>query len=99
MACYCDTPSENDQAEIERRAKKRMYFAGTEVLTKDQIENNEIKVLPLLDANTALCNLCKILTEEQMKSISAYYWQIKWRHKTLYDWYLKHVKDDKIHGD
>ena len=36
-----------------------------------------------------------LLTKEQMEEISAYYYQIKWPHKTLYDWYLKHCEDDE----
>lgn len=94
MPCYCDIPDNKDQAEIERRCKAKMYFDGCLTLTKEQIEKNEIKLLPFPDENTALCNLCKILKKEQMEKVSAYYYQIKWDHKTLYDWYLQHLKDD-----
>lgn len=96
MPCYCDIPDADDQKEIQRRAKTTMYFDATAILTKEQIANNKIGVVPYPDPNTALCNLCKILTEEQMKSIPAnLYFQIKWPYKTLYEWHLKHVQDDE----
>lgn len=97
MPCYCDTPDENDQAEIEKRAKERMYFDGISLLFEEQknkCKQDKICFVPLPDPNTALCNLCKILTQEQMQGVSAYYYQIKWPHKTLYDWYIKHCEDD-----
>lgn len=97
MPCYYDTPDESNQIEIEKRAKVRMYFHATAILTPEQIYNNFICIAPLPDENTGLCTLCKILTEEQMKEISAYYWDIKWPHKTLFDWYMKHLEDDRTH--
>jgi len=95
MPCYCDIPDSDDQQEIERRCKTNMYFAATASLTADQIEGNFIKALPLPDVNICLCIVCKILTAEQMKGISADYYDIKWPHDTLYDWYLQHIEDDK----
>lgn len=38
------------------------------------------------DENTALCNLCKVLTKEQMQRVTDYYYLIKWPYKTLYNW-------------
>ena len=98
MPCYCDTPNEMDQIEIERRCKVNMYFDCQGLLTIEQsnkCEQQNIPITPVPDVNTALCKICKILNEEQMKEISAYYFQIKWTHKTLYDWYIQHCKDDK----
>lgn len=103
MPCYCDEPDESNQAEIERRCKENMYFDATAILNAENFKKAEelgieIKKFPLPDANTALCNICKVLTEEQMKSILAYYYQIKWEHKTLLDWYKQHCKDDIEHN-
>jgi hypothetical protein len=98
MPCYCDTPSDDDQKEIERICKERMYFDSIYLLTVEQAQlcyQKDIKQFPYPDVNTALCKLCSILTKEQMEKISAYHWQIKWPHKTLYDWYAKHLEDDK----
>jgi len=98
MPCYCDIPDEEDQVEIERRAKIRMYFDTQELLTKEQIEEchkNNIGKFPMEDVNEKLCKLCKILTNEQMSKISAYQYMIKWKHKTLYDWHIQHCKDDE----
>lgn len=97
MPCYCDIPNDEDQVEIEKRAKTRMYFDALWLLTPEQIEDSikiNIPQVPVPDPNTALCKLCSILTKEQMKMIDAYYFQIKWAHKTLYDWYIKHCEDD-----
>lgn len=44
--------------------------------------------------NQLICKICKILTKEQMESILAIYFLIKWKHKTLYDWHIQHCKDD-----
>ena len=101
MPCYCDTPDEKDQKEIERRCKARMYFDVQSLMTNEQIKlSHEMKMsaVPIPDENTALCKLCSILTKEQMEKIDAYYYQIKWEHKTLYDWYVKHKSDDKKHN-
>jgi hypothetical protein len=97
MPCYCDIPNEDDQVTIEKRAKTMMYFSAIDILTFDQIKKNcfGIFIVPLPDENTALCNICKFMTEEQMKSIDASFHNIKWAHKTLYDWYSKHLEDDK----
>lgn len=98
MPCYCHTPDENDQVEIEKRCKNRMYFDAQSILEKEQFEECEkmkLKQFPMKDINHHLCKLCKVLSKEQMDKISAYYWQIKWNHKTLYDWHLKHCKDDE----
>lgn len=100
MPCYCDYPAEEDQIEIERRAKVRMYFDAQSLLTKEQAhecENNNLKQFPIGNVNEHLCKLCKILTKDQMCNISAYHYMIKWDHKTLYDWHLKHCKDDEIY--
>lgn len=97
MPCYCDTPDKSNQAEIERRCKVRMYFDVQTLMTKEQIKKSqELKIskFPLLDENTALCELCSILNKEQMEEIVAYEYQIEWKHKTLYDWYIQHCKDD-----
>jgi hypothetical protein len=97
MPCYCDIPDEENQAEIEKRCKINMYFDAQYILTKEQVaecEKRGLKRFPLDDVNDHLCKICKVLTEEQMKEIGAYYFQIKWPHKTLYDWYLKHIEDD-----
>lgn len=98
MPCYCDIPDSNDQKEIERRCKERMYFDAQTLLTKEQIDEcskRNIKQFPIGDVNEHLCKLCKVLTDEQMKKISAYQWQIKWNHKTLFDWHEQHKKDDE----
>lgn len=98
MPCYCDIPDENDQIEIERRCKERMYFDAQLQLTREQAQECEkinLKQFPLGDVNYHLCKICKILTKEQMENVIAYYFQIKWPHKTLYDWYIKHCKDDE----
>lgn len=97
MPCYCDIPNENDQVEIERRCKVRMYFDAIELITIEQAEEcekNELKQFPLGNVNEHLCKLCKILTKEQMEKVSAYYYGIKWKHESLYDWHLKHCEDD-----
>lgn len=102
MPCYCDTPDEDDQAEIERRCKVNMYFDVQVVMTNEQKEKaNEMNIpsIPInvdgKDENYRLCKLCSILHKEQMEKISAYFFQIKWPHETLYDWYVQHCKDDK----
>lgn len=98
MPCYCDTPDADDQVEIERRAKERMYFDAQTILTNEQIEEcakRGLNQFPMGDLNDHLCKLCKVLTDEQMKEISAYQWNIKWSHKTLHDWHLKHLEDDR----
>lgn len=98
MPCYCDIPDNDDQEEVERRCKERMYFDSQGLLTKEQVqecEKRHLKAFPMGDINDHLCKLCKVLTEEQMKQIRAYQCQIKWSHKTLYDWHIQHCKDDK----
>lgn len=98
MPCYCDIPEETDQIEIERRCKVNMYFDVQLLMTPDQrkiAEENKISQFPLPDVNSALCKLCNILKKEQMEQVPAYYYQIKWTHKKLYDWYIQHCKDDK----
>ena len=102
MPCYCDTPDASDQAEIEARCKKNMYFDATALLTREQAQECELRNLkrfPMGDVNDHLCKLCKVLTKEQMEKVWAYYYQIEWEHKTLYDWHLKHCKDDEAHND
>lgn len=99
MPCYCDIPDECDQAEIQKRVKTRMYFdaistLNSENLYKAKLLDIKICQVPLPDPNTALCNICKVLIQEQMQRISAYYYQIKWEHRTLWDWYQQHCKDD-----
>ena len=103
MPCYYDTPGKSDQIEIQARCKKRMYFDATAILTNDNLEKAdkigiEICQFPLPDPNTALCNICKVLSQEQMQTIDAYYYQIEWEHKSLWDWYQQHCKDDKKHS-
>jgi hypothetical protein len=100
MPCYCDTPDESDQAEIENRAKTGMYFFAQSLLTLEQAKECEkrgLKQFPIDDVNSHLCKICKVLTKEQMEGISANYYQIRWPHKTLYDWHLRHCKDDEAH--
>jgi hypothetical protein len=80
---------ENDQAEIETRAKLGMYLEAVTKLDLTYDQKNNIKLFPFPDVNASLCNLCKILTCDQMKKISAQYYKIKWPHITLYDWHLK----------
>lgn len=101
MPCYCDSPDEDDQVEIEERAKTRMYFDALCLLTDEQIKKckkRDIKKIPVGDVNEHLCKLCKILNEEQMKEVSAFCFNIKWPHQTLYDWHLKHIEDDKANN-
>lgn len=100
MPCYCHTPDEDDQIEIERRCKVNMYFEAVNMLNDSNLNKAEIlgitiKEFPLPDPNTALCNICKVLDKKQMQEISAYYYQIKWNHKSLFDWYMQHCKDDE----
>ncbi len=102
MPCYCNIPDEKDQEEIERRCKVSMYFYAQRYLTIEQVrecEKQELKQFPLDDENNHLCKLCKILTKEQMEEISAYWYQIKWKHETLYDWYVQHCIDDEKHNE
>lgn len=97
MPCYCDTPDSENQAEIEKRCKRIMYFDLIEILTDEQKDigtEKGIKFFPQGDLNEHLCKICKIATREQMKEISAYYYDIEWPHKTLYDWHIQHCKDD-----
>ena len=97
MPCYNDCPDEDDQVEIERRAKERMYSDSQGLITREQArecEKRGLKLFPLEDINDHLCKLCKVLTQEQMESITAYMYMIKWPHKTLYDWHEQHCKDD-----
>lgn len=97
MPCYCSMPEETDQEEIERRAKERMYFDSVNILTREQAQECEkrgLKQFPMLGINDHLCKICKVLTDEQMKNISAYYFDIKWPHESLYDWHIQHCKDD-----
>lgn len=98
MPCYCDTPDETDQVEIEKRCKVNMYFEAQSLLTGQQFEECkrlDLRQFPMNDINKDLCRLCKVLTKEQMESIRAYWHQIKWDHKTLYDWHVQHCKDDE----
>lgn len=102
MPCYCDTPNSDDQVEIEKRCKVRMYFDSQELLTHEQIiecEKKGLKQFPVGDVNEHLCKLCQVLNKEQMELIRAYYWNIKWNHKTLYDWHLQHCTDDITHNE
>ncbi len=102
MPCYCDTPDEDNQVEIERRCKERMYFDVQAFMTDEQVHiAKELKIgaFPFPDVNTALCRLCAILEKEQMELISAYHYQIKWLHVTLYDWFKQHMKDDETHKE
>ena len=93
MPCYCYIPDENDQVEIQRRAKTTMYFDAIELFGQD-LDVSSIR--PYLDINTALCKVCKKLTDEQQKKIPAnLYYKIKWPYETLYDWYQQHLIDDK----
>lgn len=99
MPCYCDIPDESDQAEIQARCKVKMYFDAVNILNSNNLAKAKllgVKILsvPVPDANTALCNICKVLNQEQMQSIDAFYYQIKWSHKSLWDWYQQHCKDD-----
>lgn len=74
-----------------------MYFDAINLLTNEQLkqcEKEKISRFPE-DVNYSLCRLCKVLTEDQMKQVSAYCYQIKWPHKTLFDWHLKHLQDDE----
>jgi hypothetical protein len=98
MPCYCDTPDEENQAEIEKRCKMTMYLDAPLTMTKEQLQECEkinIKMFPIDNINDQLCKICKIMTKEQMEKISAFYYQIKWPHRTLYDWHLQHCKEDK----
>ncbi len=98
MPCYCDTPDEKDQIEIEKRCKDRMYFDLQQLLTYEQAkecEKQNLKQFPTQNVNEQLCALCKIVTKDQMLKITAFYYQIKWDHKNLYDWYVQHCIDDK----
>lgn len=102
MPCYCSQPDSFDQIEIERRCKVRMYFDAQDALNHQQIEEaerQELKQFPTEeDLNDFLCKICKILTKTQMEKISAYYFEIEWSHKNLYDWHIQHCKDDIIHN-
>jgi len=98
MPCYCDTPEEEEQIEIERRCKERMYFDSKSLLSREQLQEcarRAVNQFPIGDVNDQLCKLCQVLTKEQMEKISAFYFNIEWDHKTLYDWYMKHIEDDK----
>lgn len=98
MPCFCNIPYEGSQIGIERLSKIRMYIKAKSVLTKEQLKkfgNVEIEKLSIIHVNEQLCKICKVLTENQMRHISAYYWQIRWPHETLYDWYIQHCKDDE----
>jgi hypothetical protein len=101
MACYCSTPDSDDQVEIERRCKVRMYFDVQEVMTVQQIDKSiEMKIskFPLDNENTRLCQLCSILDKETMEKVSAWCYDIKWEYETLYDWYIQHCKDDNLNN-
>lgn len=101
MLCYCNIPDSKNQAEIEERCKTNMYFDAQQQLTRDQaIEcgKRDLKQFPMGDINDHLCKLCKVLTKEQMEHVAAYYYQIEWKHKTLYDWHLQHCVDDAAHS-
>ncbi len=101
MACYCDSPESTDQKEIEKRCKERMYFDAQSLLTREQArecEKRNLKQFPLGDINDHLCKLCKVLTEDQMKTISSDYWGIEWPHKNMNEWHIKHCQDDKQHN-
>lgn len=89
--------NEEEQAEIERRCKLRMYFGCQAILTKEQMSSEKhknLEMFPFDPINTMLCTVCSIMTEEQMKNISAWHYNIKWTHRTLHDWYIQHCKDD-----
>lgn len=99
MPCYCDVPNESDQVEIQRRCKVGMYFDALGILNSYNLEKAkllDVKITstPVPDPNTALCNICKVLSKEQMQSITAFYHQIKWEYKSLWNWYQQHCKDD-----
>ena len=102
MPCYCDTPDSDDQVEIERRCKFNMYQNAIYSLTREQAqeaERLELKMFPIGNANEHLCKICKLLTKDQMQKVSAYYYDIKWPHKTLYDWHVQHCLDDLRHNE
>jgi hypothetical protein len=84
MPCYCEDRNTHDekQRDLARLAKIRMICTITTLLNNDRV-------------NQALCNISESLTMEQMKSISAERDGLKWPYKTLYDWYTKHLEDDK----
>ncbi len=101
MPCYCDTPASDDQYEIERRSKERMYSHAMSILTKEQVkqcQNLNLKQFSFEDINENLCKICKVLTKEQMERISAFYYLIEWPHENLYEWHIKHCEDDKRHN-
>jgi hypothetical protein len=81
-----------------------MYFYVQGLMTEDQLKKaQEMKVskfpgFSAMEINERLCALCSILDKEQMEKIPAFYYQIKWKHKTLYDWYIQHCKDDIAHN-
>lgn len=101
MPCYYDTPDSKNQAEIENRCKVRMYFDVQGLMTDAQIEKcKEMKIsafpgFSYEEASECLCKLCSILEAEQLSEMDAYQWNIQWKHKTLLDWYISHIEDDK----
>lgn len=100
MPCFFRFASQFDQNEIEKHAKESMYFYAQVQLYPEQLKEFEALGLPKFSEKNLhedLCKLCTILTEFQMKNVSAYYHQIKWAHETLHDWYMQHQKDDKYH--
>jgi hypothetical protein len=97
MPCYNDEPREDNQKEIERRCKVNMYFDAISLITKKQAiecEKRNLKQFPLGNINEHLCKLCNVLNKDQMEQVLAYYYQIEWSHKTLYDWHIQHCADD-----
>lgn len=92
MPCYYDTPDSSNQKEIEKRAMIRMYFEASSLAAS---KREDIKMFPHPDKpHERLCEVCKLLTAEEMKGISAHYYQIEWLHKTLLDWYAAHLLVD-----
>lgn len=101
MPCYCaEGPVDNTDAL--KRIKARMHFAGCNLLDEKQeklaIENNIRLCSRELDID--LCKLCKILTVEQMKSISGDLSGFsEFSHQqllinNLLEWYEDHLSND-----
>jgi len=104
MPCYYDCPGETHQAEIEKRSKTMMYFDIQSYMTPEQqaiAKDKNIKAFPGYaesEINERLCLICSIMDPEQLDKVSARYSFIEWKHETLLDWYVQHIRDDKEHG-
>lgn len=82
------------QEQIQHHCILEMFFKVQQfILIPEEIErvkNSGISGIP--DGQYSLCQLCSLLSKKTMLKCSAYRYNIRWKHKTLWGWYADHCK-------